>query len=77
MYHFHHHMSVMELGHLLTRSGLTYLRGLPRYCFKHCNSIVNLKDRVYFTFYRAIRVTTSQKAYSCKASNGMVSLQMV
>jgi len=23
-YHHHHHISVMELGHLLTRSGLTY-----------------------------------------------------
>jgi len=22
--HYHHHTSVMELGHLLTRSGLTY-----------------------------------------------------
>jgi hypothetical protein len=24
-FNYHHHMSVMELGHLLTRSGLTYL----------------------------------------------------
>jgi len=30
MYHYHHHISVMELGHLLTRSGLMY----PEVCSK-------------------------------------------
>jgi hypothetical protein len=29
IYH-HHHVSVMELGHLLTRSGLTYPKSLQR-----------------------------------------------
>ena len=28
----HHHMSVMELGHLLTRSGLTYLEVSAEVC---------------------------------------------
>ena len=28
----HHHISVMELGHLLTRSGLTYPEVSPKVC---------------------------------------------
>jgi len=31
--HYHHHISVMELGHLLTRSGLTY----PEVSSKDCH----------------------------------------
>jgi len=31
-YYLHHHMSVMELGHLLTRSGLTYLEVSSEVC---------------------------------------------
>src|SRR5215469_3770522 len=31
-YHHHHHTSVMELGHLLTRSGLTYPEVSSKVC---------------------------------------------
>jgi hypothetical protein len=31
-HHHHYHMSVMELGHLLTRSGLTYLEVSSAVC---------------------------------------------
>jgi hypothetical protein len=31
-YHHHHHISVMELGHLLTRSGLTYPEVSSKVC---------------------------------------------
>jgi hypothetical protein len=30
--HHHHHISVMELGHLLTRSGLTYPEVFSKVC---------------------------------------------
>ena len=32
MHHHHHHISVRELGHLLTRSGLTYLEVSSKVC---------------------------------------------
>ena len=32
IHHHHHRMSVMELGHLLTRFGLTYLEVSPEVC---------------------------------------------
>ena len=31
-HHHYHHMSVMELGHLLTRSGLTYVEVSSEVC---------------------------------------------
>ena len=42
-----------------------YIEGKNIYCFQHCNNTVNLKHRVYFTFYSAIDVKTLQKANSC------------
>jgi len=39
----HHHMSVMELGHLLTRSGLTYLEVSSEVCH---DSFCQLGNRV-------------------------------
>ena len=39
--HHHHHMSVMELGHLLTRSGLTYLEVSSEVCHDSFCQLVN------------------------------------
>ena len=48
-------MSVMELGHLLTRSGLTYLEVSSEVChdsFRQLNSSVSLPWVIYFeAFY--------------------------
>ena len=42
-HHHHHHMSVMELDHLLTRSGLTYLEVSSEVCH---DSFCQLGNRV-------------------------------
>jgi len=53
--HHHHYMSVMELGHLLTRSGLTYLEVSSEVChdsFCQLDSSVSLPWVIYFeAFY--------------------------
>jgi hypothetical protein len=41
------------------------------------NSMVNLKQRAYFTFYSTAYVTTLLKPYSFWVSNAVVSLKMV
>ena len=60
----HHRISVMELGHLLTRSGLTYPEISSKIChdsFCHLGSSVSLPWVIYFeAFY--LRVVSS---FSC------------
>ena len=54
-YHHHHHISVMEFGHLLTRSGLTYPEVPSKVyhdSFCHLGSSVSLPWVIYFeAFY--------------------------
>ena len=51
----HHHVSVMELGHLLTRSGLTYPEVSSKVChdsFRQLKNSVSLSWVIYYeTFY--------------------------
>jgi len=51
----HYHISVMELGHLLTRSGLTYPEVSSKVChdsFCHLGNIVSLPWVIYYkAFY--------------------------
>ena len=53
--HHHHHLSVMELGHLLTRSGLTYPEVSSKVChdsFCQLGNSVSLPWVIYYgTFY--------------------------
>jgi len=53
------------------------IEGWNTYCYKHCNRSVNLKDRVYCTFYSTTRATTLQTTHSFWASNAVVSLKTV
>jgi len=54
-YHHHHHISFMELGHLLTRSGLTYPEEFSRVShdsFCQLGSSISLPWVIYFeAFY--------------------------
>jgi hypothetical protein len=50
-YYHHHHISVMQLGHLLTRSGLTYPEGSSKVyhdSFCQLDSSVSLPWVIYF-----------------------------
>ena len=55
IFHHHHHISVMELGHLLTRSGLTYPEVSSKVChnsFCHLGNSVSLPWVIYYgAFY--------------------------
>jgi len=59
----HHHMSVMELGHLLTRSGLTYLEVSSEVVFhdSFCQfgSTVSLPRVIYFEAFYLYVVSSS------------------
>jgi len=63
-HHHHHHKSVMELGHLLTRSGLTYPEASSKFYHDSCcqlGSIISLPWVICFdAFY--LHVVTS---FSC------------
>jgi len=54
-FHHHHHISVMELGHLLTRSGLTYPEVSSKVChdsFCQLGNSVSLPWVIYYgAFY--------------------------
>ena len=50
-YYRHHHISVMELGHLLTRSGLTYPEVSSKVChdsFRQLENCVSLPWVIYY-----------------------------
>ena len=50
-HHHHHNLSIMDLGHLLTRSGLTYPEGSSKVyhdSFCHLGSSVSLPWVIYF-----------------------------
>jgi len=59
-YHHHrHHISVMELGHLLTRSGLTYPKVSSKVCYFFCQlrNNVSLPWVIYYgAFYLHVQV---------------------
>ena len=46
---YHHHISVMELGHLLTRSGLMYLEVSSKVCHDSFCQLGNLLRGILFT----------------------------
>ena len=53
-YSYHHHISVMELGHLLTRSGLTYPEVSSKVChdsFCQLGNSVSLPWVIYYGAY--------------------------
>ena len=63
-YHRRHHVSVMELGHLWTRSGLTYPEVSSKvyhYSFCQLGSSVSLPWVIYFEAFYLHVVTTIRK----------------
>jgi len=51
--HHHHHVSVMELGHLLTRSGLTYPEVSSKVCHDSFCQLGNSVSLPWVIYYRA------------------------
>ena len=70
LHHYHHHISVMELGHLLTRSGLTYPDVYSKvYHDSFCpsGSSVSLSWVIYFeAFYLHVVSSFSCVAVICQ-----------
>ena len=53
VYHHHHHISVMELGHLLTRSGLTYPEVSTKICHDSFCQLGNSVSLPWVIYYEA------------------------
>ena len=51
--HYHHHISVMELGHLLTRSGLTYPEVSSKVCHDSFCQLENSVSLPWVIYYKA------------------------
>ena len=49
--HHHHHISVMELGHLLTRSSLTYLEVSSKICYDSFWQVMNSVFLTWVIYY--------------------------
>ena len=52
-HHYHHHISVMELGHLLTRSGLTYPEVSSKVCHDSFCQLENSVSLPWVIYYGA------------------------
>ena len=69
-HHHHHHISFMELGHLLTRSGLTYPEVSSKVyhdSFCQLGSIVSLPWVIYFeAFYLHVVYSDISKTLHAK-----------
>jgi hypothetical protein len=52
-HHLHYHTSVMVLGHLLTRSGLTYLEVSSRVCHNSLCQLGNSVSLPWVSYYEA------------------------
>ena len=70
VYSHHHHISVMKLGHLLTRSGLTYPEVSSKvyhYSFCQLGSSVSLPRVIYFEgFYLHVVYSDNSKTLHAK-----------
>jgi len=53
LYH-HHHISVMQLGHLLTRSGLTYPEVSSMVCHNSFCQLENIVSLPWVMYYVAV-----------------------
>ena len=51
--HHHHHISIMELGHLLTRSGLTYPEASSKVCHNSFCQLENSVSLPWVIYYEA------------------------
>ena len=63
-HHHYHHISVMKLGHLLTRSGLTYPEVSSKVChssFCHLGNSVSLPWVIYYEAFYLLVVSS----FSC------------
>ena len=63
-HHHHHHISAMELGHLLTRSGLTYPEVASKFCHDSFCQLENSVSLPWVTYYEALYVHVVS-SFSC------------
>jgi hypothetical protein len=67
----HHQLCVMELGHLLTRSGLTYPEDSSKVCHDSFCQLGNNVSLPWVTYYEAFYLqNTESQRYDCITSNG-------
>jgi hypothetical protein len=73
----HHHMSVMELGHLLTRSGLTYLEVSSMVCHDSFCQLGNSVSLSWVICYKAFCLHVTFSSYRTVNTVSMTTMNMI